>query len=192
MSPEGEAAVGVSAEPGPASDITEGLAEAGRTALARYRSLGRNPAAGIVLLLVLAFLAERIGSSLLQSALLIGAAYALLAMGSNVIFGWSGLFPFGQAAVFGAGAYAAALVGPHVGEAPLVLVIAGLVGCAAELCMMAGFGRFSSISFGMLTLVASEVAAQFATTSNSLGAVNDGIYGVPRGTVFGLSLNSGT
>jgi branched-chain amino acid transport system permease protein len=149
-------------------------------------------AVSLVFVLLIAWGIIDRGPLLLQSAIITAVAYSMLAMGTNVIFGWSGLFPFGQAAVFGAGAYAAALVGPHVGEAPIVLVIAGLVGCGAELCMMAGFGRFSSISFGMLTLVASEVVAQFATTSNSLGAVNDGIYGVPRGTVFGLSLNSGT
>jgi branched-chain amino acid transport system permease protein len=180
--------VGVSTEPGPANDVTEGLAEADRTGLARYRSLARNPSAGIVLLMVLAFLAERIGSSLLQSALLIGAAYALLAMGTNVIFGWSGLFPFGQAAIFGAGVYGAAFVRNYSLSAPVVLLIAGGIGLLLQLIFMAGFARFSSMRFGILTLVGSQVLFQFASTSNLLGAVNDGFYGIPRGSVLGISL----
>jgi branched-chain amino acid transport system permease protein len=181
--------VGVSTEPGPANEIAKVLAPGEREGLSRYRALAQNPAAGIVLLLAVAWLAETNGSSLLQSALIISAGYALLAMGTNVIFGWSGLFPFGQAAIFGAGVYGAAFMRSYSLSAPVVLVIAGAVGLLLQLAFMAAFSRFSSMRFGILTLVGSQVLFQFASTSNLLGAVNDGLYGIPRGAVFGISLD---
>jgi branched-chain amino acid transport system permease protein len=152
-------------------------------------AVARNGAA-LAVAVLLAWAVIGRGSFLLQSALVVAITYAMLAMGSNVIFGWSGLFPFGQAAVFGAGAYATALVGPHVGSALAMLAVAGVTGCAVQLIMMSAFGRFASISFGMLTLVASEVAYQYVSTANSLGAVNSGIFGVPRGSLLGLNLIS--
>jgi branched-chain amino acid transport system permease protein len=146
--------------------------------------------AGLVFLLAL--LAVNVASLLLLSALTIGASYCLLAMGTNVIFDWTGLFPFGQAAVFGVGTYTAALL-PHKGlAAPVVLLICAGTGCVFQAVMMLGLSRFSHIGFGMLTLVISQVLEQFATNSNALGAVNDGILGIPRSPFFGLSIESST
>jgi branched-chain amino acid transport system permease protein len=49
--------------------------------------------------------------------------FALFAVSFNLLFGYSGLLPFGHAALFGAGAYVAALIFKNFPQTPLLLTL---------------------------------------------------------------------
>jgi branched-chain amino acid transport system permease protein len=95
--------------------------------------------------------------------------YALFAMGTNVLFGWTGLPSFGQAAFFGIGAYTVAICGQHnlTGIGPLGLgLIAGLIAAAV---IGAAVIRSGGLAFSMFTLAAAQVIYQIAENTSSLG-----------------------
>src|SRR3954447_20088004 len=56
------------------------------------------------------------------------AAWVLFAMATSVMFGWTGLLSFGQAAFFGFGAYTMALLSTHYPDMPgLLMLVIGAV-----------------------------------------------------------------
>ena len=57
--------------------------------------------------------------------------YALVALTVDILWGYSGILTFGQAAFFGIGAYAAALVFTHVGFSPATIALAIALALAA-------------------------------------------------------------
>ncbi|SOD74667.1 amino acid/amide ABC transporter membrane protein 2 (HAAT family) [Jatrophihabitans sp. GAS493] len=85
--------------------------------------------------------------------------WAVFALSTNVLFGWSGLLSFGQTAFFGLGAYTLAVVhekAPGV-DALVLLVIAAAVAAiiGAVFALMAL--RSSGAEFAVLTLVLAQV-----------------------------------
>src|ERR1700754_4503150 len=62
--------------------------------------------------------------------------YALVALTVDILWGYTGILTFGQAAYFGIGAYAAALIFTHVGFEPATILIA--VGLALGIPAFAG------------------------------------------------------
>lgn len=87
------------------------------------------------------------------------AAWVLFAMATSVMFGWTGLLSFGQAAFFGVGAYAMALLNTHVPDMPGLVMLA--VGAGAAGLLAALFALFalrtSGAEFAILTLVLAQV-----------------------------------
>jgi branched-chain amino acid transport system permease protein len=57
--------------------------------------------------------------------------YALVALTVDILWGYAGILTFGQAAFFGIGAYAAALVFTHIGFSPATIVLAAALALAA-------------------------------------------------------------
>ncbi|MCL3819847.1 branched-chain amino acid ABC transporter permease [Aeromicrobium wangtongii] len=87
------------------------------------------------------------------------AAWVLFATATSVIFGWTGLLSFGQAAFFGMGAYTMALLNESGADmsALLMLVIAAVAaGLVAALFAMFAL-RTSGAEFAILTLVLAQV-----------------------------------
>jgi branched-chain amino acid transport system permease protein len=113
--------------------------------------------------------------------------YALFALGTNVLFGWSGISSFGQAAFFGVGAYTGGLVKDAV-ESPLLAVLLGALaaGVFAGAFALAS-ARITGVEFAMLTLVFGQILWLLTFKIGVLGGEN-GITSIRRGEIFGRNL----
>ncbi|MBI4574415.1 MAG: branched-chain amino acid ABC transporter permease [candidate division NC10 bacterium] len=108
------------------------------------------------------------------------AIMALFAVSLNLLLGYTGLVSFGQAAYFGIGAYACALLMMQASVPFILSLLAGglLAGAAALL-----FGyfciRLTQIYFAMLTLAFAQIVWAAAFKWNSLTGGDTGLTGVP-------------
>ena len=112
--------------------------------------------------------------------------YALFACAFNLLLGFTGLLSFGHAAFLGSAAYAAGhalkVWGWHT-EAGLLfgVAVAALLGLAVGLLAI----RRSGIYFAMITLAMAQMVFFFFLQAGFTGG-EDGLQGVPRGTLFGF------
>ncbi|MEX2630497.1 MAG: branched-chain amino acid ABC transporter permease [Tistlia sp.] len=112
--------------------------------------------------------------------------FALFACAFNLMIGFVGLLSFGHAAFFGMAAYVTGHAMLVWALPPLLSILLGvLVGAALGL----GFGllaiRRQGIYFAMITLALAQMVYFFALQAPFTYG-EDGIQGIPRGTLFGL------
>jgi branched-chain amino acid transport system permease protein len=112
--------------------------------------------------------------------------FAMFASAFNLLLGFSGMLSFGHAAFFGAAAYATSwLVTAHGwGSAPAIIagsVVAGVLGLTIGLLAIRRYG----IYFAMITLALAQLVYFVCLEAPFTGGEN-GLQGVPRGTLFGL------
>lgn len=112
-------------------------------------------------------------------------AFALLAIGLDLLTGVAGLPSLGQAAPFGAGAYAAALLGKHVttlGPAQLVAaaLAGGLLAAAVGWLLVRSRGTY----FLMLTLAVGEIVHELADRWEGVTGGTNGLAGIPAVTLY--------
>jgi branched-chain amino acid transport system permease protein len=136
------------------------------------RRLALGGVGGIILFLLPIFLPE-IRIHIFTEVLI----YALFAIGFNLLFGYTGLLPFGAAALFGVGAYATALLLNHLPGTPLLLALlmaafSGLVAAA-----VIGFFcvRLSGPYFALSTLAFQMFLFAVAWKWRSVTRGDDGI-----------------
>jgi len=112
--------------------------------------------------------------------------FALFACAFNLLLGFTGLLSFGHAAFFGMGAYAAGWIVKEQSWGPLMGVAAGTV-TGALLGLVFGLVaiRRQGIYFAMITLALSQMVFFFCLQAPFTHG-EDGLQGVPRGTIFGL------
>lgn len=142
-----------------------------------------------VLVVVLGVGVPYVATSVLLGVLILATCYALLAMGTNILVGWSGLLTFGQAAFFGGGAYCVALMRDWPASPPLKLLIAGAVTAVVGLVLFTALARFTHITFAMLTLVAGMLIYLVAFRTPLVGG-ETGLAPVPRGAIGGFSIET--
>ncbi|THF59265.1 branched-chain amino acid ABC transporter permease [Pseudothauera rhizosphaerae] len=114
--------------------------------------------------------------------------FALFACAYNLLLGYTGLLSFGHAAFFGAAAFVA-------GHAIKVWALPPLLGLAAGTLAAAALGwavgalaiRRQGIYFAMITLALAQLLYFICLRAPFTGGEN-GLQGVPRGTLFGLDL----
>jgi branched-chain amino acid transport system permease protein len=125
---------------------------------------GTGPSASrllVVAILILVALAgvPYLGDIYQTQLLTYGLAFAIAALGFNLLLGYGGLLSFGHSAYFGAGAYTVAFMVRDLGTQSMELCILG--GLAGTLVVAALFGyvcvRHTRIFFGILTLALSQV-----------------------------------
>ncbi|WP_020659099.1 branched-chain amino acid ABC transporter permease [Amycolatopsis benzoatilytica] len=116
------------------------------------------------------------------------AIFGLFALSALVLFGWVGLGSFGQAAFFGTGAYAAALLKDQEMNPLLVVLIGALAGMVVALVIAVLAGNSSGIQFAMLTLVLGQVLYQLIFTFRGTLHGDDGIFGIVARPLFGMNL----
>lgn len=117
--------------------------------------------------------------------------YVLFAMGVNILFGWTGISSFGQAAFFGVGAYTVGLLKDLI-ENPIVSILAAsavAAGMAVVFALVAS--RITGVEFAMLTLIFGQILWLITFRVRSLRGEN-GIPGISRGELFGINLFSDT
>ncbi|TAM86694.1 MAG: branched-chain amino acid ABC transporter permease [Jatrophihabitans sp.] len=158
--------------------------------IARYRSLPHpiaTPAvvAVIVLSLLLPFLVGA-GNLFFWTTVLIAIMFA---SSVNLLFGVADVPSFGQAAFFGAGGYAVALLAPHNWPAPLALVAAVVVAGAVAAGTSILTWRTTGLAFAMLTLAVAQALYTLTVKTNSLGGYN-GLPGIVAPDLAGWHLGA--
>jgi ABC-type branched-subunit amino acid transport system permease subunit len=143
-------------------------------------------AAALAALWLLPLVLDSRSVSLMSRYLLFGIA----ALGLDLLWGKAGLLSFGHAAMFGLGAYASALLlakTEWAAQLPL-LVIAAAILISALFGLVSGvvlfYGRVKGVYFGIVTLLATLLLEQLATTWTGLTGGSNGLL-VPTGLTLG-------
>ncbi len=121
--------------------------------------------------------------------------YGLFACAFNLLLGFTGLVSFAHAAFLGSAGYVTGALMIRFGGHPLGMPVAFLAGVAAAALVGFAIGglaiRRKGIYFAMITLALSQIvyflAVQFRWTGGE-----DGLQGIPRGSLFGLDLSTDT
>lgn len=112
--------------------------------------------------------------------------FALFACAFNLLLGFTGLLSFGHAAFFGFAAYVAGWLVKAQGFTPELGILAGaLVGAGLGLVFGLIAIRRQGIYFAMITLALSQLIFFICLQAPFTGG-EDGLQGVPRGSLFGL------
>ncbi len=119
--------------------------------------------------------------------------YAIFACAFNLLLGFTGLLSFGHAAFFGSAAYITGWLIKSQHLTPELGIAAGVVG-AGVIGLMVGLVaiRRQGIYFAMITMAIAQMV-YFVCLQSPFTGGEDGLQGVPRGSLFGLlSLESDT
>ncbi|MDP3760211.1 MAG: branched-chain amino acid ABC transporter permease [Ramlibacter sp.] len=119
--------------------------------------------------------------------------FALFACAFNLLLGFTGLLSFGHAAFFGFSAYVTGYFVKSQAWSPELAIAAGVV-VAGFLGLLVGLVaiRRQGIYFAMITLALAQMVFFICLQAPFTGG-EDGLQGVPRGTLFGvLDLSSDT
>lgn len=131
------------------------------------------------------FLPEYMCILLIQSLI-----FGILAMGLDVLLGYTGLPSLGQAAYFGVGAYTVAILTTRYNFGFFSTLILGILLAAAVAALFGLIAiRATGVYFLMLTLALAMIIWGLAWRWNSLTDGDNGIPGIPR-PELGLDLNS--
>lgn len=118
--------------------------------------------------------------------------YGVVAVGYNLLFGYTGLLSFGHAAFFGAGAY---ITGIAIGQFSVpwfVAVLMGITGGAVLAFVIGGLStRTRGIYFSMVTLALAQLVYYVALQASSWTGGENGLRGftVNRINLFGFDIN---
>jgi len=112
--------------------------------------------------------------------------FAMFACAYNLLLGFSGMLSFGHAAFFGASAYATAWLATAHGWGPASAILAGVAASALVGLLVGGIAiRRRGIYFAMITLALAQLIYFVCLEAPFTGGEN-GLQGVPRGSLFGL------
>ncbi len=111
----------------------------------------------------------------------------LFALATDLILGYGGIITLGQAAFFGAGAYACGLVSAHGWGEPLSLLLIGAA-AAALVGFLSGFVvlRATGLTQLMLTLIVAVMLQEAANKANDLTGGANGLQGMEIWPILGL------
>ena len=150
------------------------------------RGRGSRSWPGLWLLLALAAVAPWLGLYPVLGMRVM--CFALLACAFNLLAGYGGLISFGHAAMFGGAGY---IVGEALVQWHLPTPLGVLLGVGFAACVGLGMGlvsvRRSGIYFSMITLALAQIVYFYFLQASFTGG-EDGLQGIPRGTLLGLSL----
>jgi branched-chain amino acid transport system permease protein len=112
--------------------------------------------------------------------------FALFASAFNLLLGFGGLLSFGHAAYFGMAGYVTAHCAKVWGLPPALSILVGVVAAAALGTVIGALAiRRQGIYFAMTTLALAQMVYFFCLQAPFTHG-EDGIQGVPRGTMFGV------
>ena len=142
-----------------------------------------RPLIGAVLLLAVLLIAPHLFYPVFLMKVL---CFALFACAFNLLLGYVGLLSFGHAAFFGSAGYITAHAVKAYNFDPISGILLG-VAVSSLLGLVIGWLaiRRSGIYFAMITLGFAQVVFFLSLQMEFTGG-EDGIQGVPRGTLFGL------
>ncbi|MEZ5822054.1 MAG: branched-chain amino acid ABC transporter ATP-binding protein/permease [Xanthobacteraceae bacterium] len=142
-----------------------------------------------VALIGLPFLLAAMGLSHNTGTMIV--ALAVAAMGLNLCVGYTGLVSFGHGTWFGIGAYAAGLIQLNwfPDQIWLPLALATIVVAVASTFVGAVILRRRGVYFSLLTLALAALSYTIAFRWTSLTGGEDGLGGLKRGSIAGISLD---
>ena len=112
--------------------------------------------------------------------------FALFACAFNLLLGFTGLLSFGHAAFFGSAAYITGWFVKSQSWTPELAILAGTVGAGLiGLVVGAVAIRRQGIYFAMITLALAQMV-YFVCLQAPFTGGEDGLQGVPRGSLFGM------
>ena len=112
--------------------------------------------------------------------------FALFACAFNLLLGFGGLLSFGHAMFLGTAGYVCAYAAKAWGFPPELAIAAGTVAAAALGALVGALAiRRQGIYFAMITLAVAQMM-YFFYLQTPFTHGEDGIQGVPRGTLFGV------
>ncbi|VVE55009.1 branched-chain amino acid ABC transporter permease [Pandoraea anhela] len=115
--------------------------------------------------------------------------FALFACSLNLVLGYTGLLSFGHAAFFGGAAYFAGYAMRDFAWSPLIGLLIGVATGAVFGWLFGLFAiRRQGIYFAMITLAFAQMFYFFCLQAPFTGG-EDGLQGVPRRTLMGVSLD---
>jgi len=116
-------------------------------------------------------------------------AYAVILLGLNLLFGYTGLVSFGHALFMGIGAYTGAVLTTHLGvrSLELILLASAVLGALVAAPVGALCVRYVKIYFGMLTLAFGMLFYTFLLKFYRLTGGDEGIR-VLRPSLLGFDL----
>ena len=118
--------------------------------------------------------------------------YAISAIGFQLVFGRLGLLMLAQGALFGAGAYLAAMATIHAGVSPWVGLLGAVCGSAALALFVAGpIARLESHYVALATLAMAQLGLLSVTHGGDWTGGSNGLYGVPSLDVLGYQVTGG-
>jgi branched-chain amino acid transport system permease protein len=114
------------------------------------------------------------------------AVTALFVLSLDLVVGIAGLATLGQAALFGAGAYAAGILALRLDPDPLIGLAVG-TGAGALLALASGafLLRYHGFTFLMLTVAVAQIAASLAQKARDWTGGDDGLTGFSMGPLLG-------
>lgn len=138
--------------------------------------------AALAVLVSAPYLIDSFFLSLLIDIVVLG----VLAVSCDLLVGVAGLPSLGQAAYYGVGGYAAALIAVHyASSAPVQLLVAMVSGAAAAALTGWIAVRTRGVYFLMLTLAVGQVFYSLALSLDDVTGGSDGIAGMPAPTLGG-------
>jgi branched-chain amino acid transport system permease protein len=150
----------------------------------------------LVLMMVALLLVPALESHFLTYLAIQMMILSILAMGFNLLLGYTGLLSFGQAGFYATGAYCTGLILIRVHPSLLLGVLGGTF-CAGLLAVLLGFlcVRHTQIYFAMLTLAFGMMVYSLAWQWVSVTGGDDGLMGIPRAPlavpgIFAISMKS--
>jgi len=131
---------------------------------------------------------SRYATSVIRDVLI----FAIFAGSLDLLVGRAGLPSLGHAAFFGAGAYAAAIVGQRLATNELLVGLGAAALVAGLLALVIGAlaVRALGIFFLMLTLALAQMVYAIAYQATELTGGSNGLAGVRRPSLFGIDLAS--
>jgi branched-chain amino acid transport system permease protein len=119
------------------------------------------------------------------------ALYAILAASFNLLIGFAGLFALSQAAFFGIGAYATAILATKLGLAfPLPIVLAVLLTAAVGMLVALPALRIGGDHLVIVTLALQIIVIAVMVNWRSVTGGTDGIPGIPKIALLGSKLDT--
>ena len=118
--------------------------------------------------------------------------YGLLAVGYNLLFGYTGLLSFGHAAFFGTGAYVTGIAIGQFSVSWLFAVLLGVLSGGVLAFVMGALSiRTRGIYFSMVTLALSQLVYYIALQASSWTGGENGLRGftVSQISLFGWTIN---
>ncbi len=105
----------------------------------------------------------------------------------DLVLGYAGIPTLGQAAMYGAGAYAAGLFAIHVWADPVTGLLVGAA-AGAVLALISGLVlmRTQGLTLIMLTIAVAQICAEVANRARDLTGGADGLRGIRMEPVLGL------
>jgi branched-chain amino acid transport system permease protein len=140
----------------------------------------------ILLIAAMAWLPQLVPSRYWLHVINLSLIYVPLAIGANIITGYCGMVSMGQAAFFGIGAYASALLSMRVGWPwPACFATAGLISAAAGMLVSLPCLRVRSDFLSLITIAFNQMVLVVANAWMDLTRGPMGLPQVPRIGLFG-------